>query len=72
MSECELCHQPVCDGQDHTEIGNHKVCSDEWSRRYDNGKCVDCGKNERLYPISACPDCKNNNLGYTGYEELLP
>ena len=70
MTNCEMCHKPVGDGQDHTKIGNHKKCSEEWRRRHDSGKCVTCGTNNRLEPISVCSDCKNNNSDYSGYEGL--
>ena len=69
MSEYEMCHKPVGDDQDHTKIGNHMVCGDEWCMRYENYKCVVCGKNERL-DLTVCSTCNNNNSDYEGYEEL--
>ena len=73
MTDCEMCHKPVGDGQDHTKIGNHKKCSEEWRRRHDDGKCVTCGindriVNDRIVSILVCSDCNNNNSDYKGYE----
>ena len=71
MTDCEMCRKTVGDyDQDQIKIGNHRVCSNEYRRRYNEGKCVMCGKNDRL-EMTICSKCDETNAEYDGYEGLV-
>ena len=69
MTGCYYCHGMILDGQKLSFSGDHKMCSDEWSRRYDNNKCVRCNKDVKLLE-SSCSDCLKTNAVHIGYDKL--
>ena len=69
LTDCDYCRRPCREGQELLyDAETHQPCKDEWQTRYDDGKCVVCGKNERPSSESVCVSCFDNNVEYQGYQ----
>lgn len=65
MAICKYCNGRV--GYKHNRYNGikHQTCWDEWNRRYENGLCIWCGKQEKEFQCNYCGICDGKT--YTGY-----
>ena len=66
MIDCDYYHQPVLPKHACSRQFTHDECSKEWHNRYDDGKCVKCGKKD-MHADFECVECNETGAGYNGF-----
>ena len=68
IRKCYYCDDSILEQQDLTSATMHRKCWDERERRYNAGKCIVCGHENRSEKTARCSDCSLNNTTFSGYE----